>query len=216
MLIPVGEDVSVAVTVVLLGPSPEFREAELVRLDVETLRLRLLGDGGPAPAVGTRLIVNAAERTKLQGKVLAVDAGGIVVSRDRVSATDDRAAPRVLSHVELRWRGVDSEAASASWLAGGADPGPFVTFRGGADLSLSGVRIPTTSRPPPVGGRVWVELALGGERHRILGIVRRVEQNDRASELARVNEAGLAFGVEFVELPEPTFDALSDFTLRNL
>lgn len=206
MLIPVGEDAAVPVTIVLLSPEPEILQATLRRLEQDALLLELPA-GTPAPEIGARLIVNAAERTKLTGRVLEVHGAFWTVSRDRMHATDDRAAPRVRSKIHLRWRHAD--AGEAAWLAGEPDESEFVRFSGGGDLSLAGVRFDlahVASAPlPALGDRLFVELSLSGDAHRVLGIVRRVETGEQPS-----------VAVEFIEVPEATFDALSDFTLNHL
>ena len=207
MLIPVGEEVSVPVGVVVLRGEPEIWSAVLVRLDNDTLRLRVTSPPNATPQLGVRLIVHA-DRTKLPGRILAIEDQELVVSRDRAPATDDRAAPRVMSHLSVRWRvaGADARTDAQSWLAGGPDPGPFVVFRGGASLSMSGMRFDAKSVAPPVGSELLLELSLGGEPWRALGAVRRVDEDGGST----------AIGVEFLELPEGTFDALSEFTLKNL
>ncbi|MEQ1504466.1 MAG: PilZ domain-containing protein [Myxococcota bacterium] len=202
MLIPVGEAVALPVTVVVLGPEPEVWQGTLTRLDVDTLRIRVTDAG---ISVGTRIIVTAPDRTKLPGRVLAVDGGEWVVSRDGAHPTDDRSAPRIAAPITLRWRLADRGA--PRWIRGGADPGAFVRFCGPADLSLSGVRFGWIGDPPTLGASILVELALDDlGAHRAIGAVRRVEP---------VGEE-LLVAVEFVDVPEATFDALSDFTLRNL
>ncbi|MEZ4235527.1 MAG: hypothetical protein R3F59_05065 [Myxococcota bacterium] len=65
------------------------------------------------------------------------------------------------------------------------------------------------ARPP--GGHAAAARARPGarppeRRHRALGAVRRIEAGHER----------ILLGVEFVDLPESTFDALSDYTLRNL
>jgi hypothetical protein len=226
MLIPVGEDVSVSVTVVMLGSEPDVTTGQLRRLDWDTFRLELSSkpglSGRPGSAshasVGTRLIVTAGDRTKLPGRVVAVEDGVLVVSRDRTHAADDRSAPRVMGLVRVRWRVADGGA--PAWLAGGPDPGPFSEFSGTADVSMSGIRFVATTAVAPVGSQLMLELGLGPTgrdpkslvpssehgTHRLLGLVRRVEHLGGSH----------ALGVEFVDVPEPTLDALSDFTLENL
>jgi hypothetical protein len=129
----------------------------------------------------------------------------LVVAREPAHPTDDRSAPRIEGVVDVRWRLADHDG--ARWLAGGPDPGPFVAFRGAADVSLSGIRFDCTGHAPDLGASVLVDLGLDGRnRHRALGTVRRVEPvGDR-----------VLVAMEFLDLPETTFDALSDFTLRNL
>jgi hypothetical protein len=207
MLIPVGEAVSVPVGVVVLRGEPEIWSAVLVRLDNDTLRLQITSPPNVRAEPGVRLIVHA-DRTKLPGRVLAIEGDELVVSRDRAPPTDDRAAPRVMSHLSLRWRvsNADRRSEAEAWLAGGPDPGPFVVFRGGASLSMSGMRFDAKSVAPGVGAELLVELQLGGEPWRARAAVRRVDEDNGAT----------AIGVEFLELPESTFDALSEFTLRNL
>jgi hypothetical protein len=250
MLIPVGEEVAVPVTVVVLGPEPEVLRALLRRLEVDTLQVeitpsglavaRSTSDREPLPPLGTRLIVTAGDRVKLPGRILGSRGDRWVVSREGARASDDRAAPRFAAVLKVRWRVAGAEGggprrqagpSDEKWLTGGPDPGPFVDFRGPADLSLSGVGFDCTSLVPPVGARLLIELHLssegpvslperpvdpratapttagaGGARHRAIGAVRRI---DVVGERTQV-------GVEFVELPEATFDALSDYTLRNL
>ncbi|MEQ1570145.1 MAG: PilZ domain-containing protein [Myxococcota bacterium] len=207
MLIPVGEDVAVPVTVVALGDEPEIWTAVVRRLEVDSMRIRITTPGA-APRLGLRLIVNAGERTKLPGRVLSIEPDGeLVASRDQAHATDDRAAPRVISRTELRWRETTRDRAEADpWLRGGDDPGGFTTFRGGASLSMSGVRFPCRGPLPAIDAQLLIALSLQGEEYRALGVVRRVDPEG----------ADPAIGVEFLELPESTFDALSEFTLRNL
>ncbi|MEZ4242110.1 MAG: PilZ domain-containing protein [Myxococcota bacterium] len=204
MLIPVGEEVSVPVTVVVLGPEPEVVSARLCRLEEGELLVEM---SRPAP-VGTRVIVTAGDRIKLPGRVLDEQDGRWVVSREGVRATDDRAAPRFATVLDLRWR--VAEADGPRWIAGGTDPGPFVSFQGPADLSLSGLCFDCSGLVPQVGTQLLLALALAPDhperRHRALGAVRRIEAGHER----------ILLGVEFVDLPESTFDALSDYTLRNL
>jgi hypothetical protein len=207
MLIPVGEDVSVPVTVVVLGAEPEIWTASLRRLDIDRLRLRIDDGSIVPPPVGTRLIVNAGERTKLPGRLLEIADGELVVSRDAAHATDDRAAPRVRSRLSLRWRLTDLDRARTErWLEGGPDPGPFLVFQGGASLSMSGLRFPCRGPAPAPGSQLLLGLAIGGEERRALGAVRRLDTDGTEVSVA----------VEFLDLPEATFDALSQFTLDNL
>lgn len=206
MLIPVGEDTDFPVTLVLLSPEPEILHAKLRRLEQDELRIEVPG-GTPAPALGTRLIVNAAERTKLTGRLLAAEGTVWSVSRDRMHATDDRAAPRVRSRIRLRWR--HAVEPFEAWLAGAEDPAPYTSFSGGGDLSLSGVRFDLGDAPtthlPEFGDKLYIELLVAGGAHRALGIVRRVEP-----------APNLSVAIEFLEVPESTFDALSEFTLDHL
>lgn len=214
VLIPVGEDVAVPVTVVLLGAEPDVLQGELRRLDWDSFRLCL--PDRARTAEGTRLIVSVGERTKLAGRVLEVQSDLLLVSRDPMHATDDRAAPRVLGQIHARWRPADGDA--AAWLAGGPDPGPFSTFQGTADVSMSGMRF-FSPHAVPVGSKVLIELSLStsGQEpqvHRLLGLVRRIEHAPRHTGAS--GNAQSAIGVEFVDVPEPALDALSDFTLEHL
>jgi hypothetical protein len=203
MLIPVGEDVTVPVTVVVLGPEPEVVGGTLRRLEVDTL---LLDVPGVMLRVGVRLIVTAGDPVKLPGRVLEAAGGLWIVSRDDPRPADDRGAPRFATLLDLRWRVADRT--QERWIAGGPDPGPFESFNGPADLSVTGVSFDCEGPPPQIGARLLLDLALDddGQRYRALGAVRRVEARGRRSQL----------GVEFVDLPESTFEALSDCTLRNL
>lgn len=202
MLIPVGEEVAVPVTVVVLGAEPEVWRGTLRRLDEGTVRLEVRDGDVP---VGARLVVTAGDRTKLSGRVLSRgDDGVLVVSRDGAHASDDRAAPRVAAMLELRWRAAGTDE---GWVRGGPDPGPFIRFRGPADLSLSGLRFDCEGAAPRLGQRLLLDLGLdAARRHRALGAVRRADPVGERTEV----------GIEFVDLPEATFDALSDYTLRNL
>jgi hypothetical protein len=203
LLIPVGEEVSVPVTIVVLGPEPEVVSGLLRRLDVDTLHLEV---GGRAAPLGTRLIVTAGDRVKLPGRVLGSAVDRWVVSREGARPSDDRAAPRFATMLEVRWR--VAAQGQERWVGGGPDPGPFVAFQGPADLSLSGLCFGCDDRVPPVGSHLLLDLRLGPDdrRHRAIGAVRRIETEADRTQI----------GVEFVDLPEATFDALSDYTLRNL
>jgi PilZ domain len=218
MVIPVGEATHVPVALVLLpadlgpepgaGEAPRFLNGTLIRLEPDVLRLAVPA-GTPAPPLGMRVIVSAGERTKMTGKLLAVDADGWTVSRDQMRATDDRAAPRVRSRIQLRWRHADPHR-TQDWLSGADDEeASYSRFGGGGDLSLSGIRVDVsvdpTTETPQFGDRLFIELMVGGATRRVLGVVRRVEEGERTS-----------VAIEFLEVPEATFDALSDYTLRNL
>lgn len=205
MLIPVDQDIELPVTVVLLSPEPEILQATLRRMEYEELRLEVPA-GTTEPPVGSRLIVNAGERTKLTGRVLSTAGVRWVISRDGTHATDDRAAPRVRSRIRLRWR--PATEPFDPWLTGGSDLPAAFSFDGGGDLSLSGVRFDlrgSDTPAPAFGDRLFIELLLGRGAYRVLGIVRRVEGPPNRS-----------VAVEFLDVPEETFDALSQFTLDHI
>lgn len=219
MLIPVGEDVSIPVTVVLLGTEPDVTSGELKRLDWDSFRICIFKGGSTSPlepTSGTRIIVTVGDRTKLAGRVIALEGKTAIVSRDPTHASDDRAAPRVMAVLTVRWR--VSEGDSAAWVAGGPDPGPFTIFRGTADVSMSGIRF-VCPVVVPIGARLMLDLELktGSEQqnHRVIGIVRRVETLDGKAVQGGIEQRH-AIGVEFLDLTEPALDALSDFTLENL
>lgn len=203
MLIPVGVDVSVPVSVVVLGEAVDVLAGTLVRLEEDRLHLVVRTRG---LSEGTRLVVTVRDRTRLTGKVLRADDDHLVVSRDAAHTADDRAAPRVTGTVVARWRAVGDDA--PAWLAGGEDPGPFVAFHGAAEVSVSGMLLGVdAAMAPPVGARLLLELTLGdGAPERAIGIVRR---HARFGARARV-------AIEFAELPEGMLEALSTFTLANL
>ena len=208
MLIPVGEDVSVPVTIVVLGSEPEVLRAVLRRFEVDAMHLELLARPATerSSEVGLRIIVTADNRIKLPGRVLQSDGDRWIVSREAPRATDDRAAPRFAALIEVRWR--VANAGTTDWVRGGPDPGPFVAFQGHADLSINGIFFACNALVPPVGTRLLIDLSLDGgrNRHRVLGAVRRIATTDERTQI----------GVEFVDVPESTFDALSDHTLKHL
>ena len=203
MLIPVDADVDVAVTVVVLGEAVAVAFGRLVRLEQETLQL-IVPD--PPIPVGARLVVTVGDRTRLPGRVIEVgDGGRLRVSRDGAHAVDDRAAPRVTGNVPARWRTAGDEA--EAWITGGPHPGPFQAVAGEIEVSVSGMLLGPAGPPPPVGARVLLELEFEpGEPSRAVGIVRRNATRDGRPHV----------GIEFVELPESTLDALSAFTLERL
>lgn len=198
MIIPLGEDVAIPVTVVIVGDAPDVRPGVLRRLQAEELHLWL---PQPLPE-GQRVVLAVGERTTLSGRVVRTEGDLMVVTRDRVRASDDRAAPRVEGRAKTRWTTGDDP--DGAWIAGGSDPGPFATLDGPVELSLSGMLI-EVGQALPLGARVLIELDLDelGAGLRALGAVRRVD-------------GGKTLAIEFLRLSERTFDALSEFTLERV
>lgn len=162
MTIPLGEDVELPVTVVLLGDPVAVLQATLVRLEAEAFHLR----ADPAIEVGRRLVASAAT-LKLSGQVFALHGATAHVRRAAVHGTDDRAAPRVFAPRSLRWRSGDRWADAAI-----------------ADLSVAGVRFTASTPAPPLGERVEFALRLGAAVHAIRGLVRRSEATPAGCEVA--------------------------------
>ncbi|MCB9684807.1 MAG: PilZ domain-containing protein [Alphaproteobacteria bacterium] len=198
MLVPLGEEVAVPITVVIVGDVPDVRPGVLRRLLAEQVHVWL----AEPLTEGQRVVLAVGDRTTLSGRVVSREGDVMVVSRDRVRATDDRAAPRVRGRAVTRW--IVGDDPDGDWLAGGPGPDGFDALDGEVELSLSGMRI-VVGRSLPVGTRVLVELELAGLGGglRALGAVRRVD-------------GGTSLAIEFLRLSEVAFDALSDFTLQHV
>ena len=214
MLILVDAQVAVPITAVVLasdlsGATPTISSGELVRLGADRFVVRL---DVPLPP-GAQLVVALADGSKLAGRVIGEEADGVAISRDLTRGSDERSGPRVSVRVALRWRsrGVDDPG----WLAGGADPAPFRSLRGRADVSVSGIRVNMPGPAPQIGATLMLDVAPLPERagapypgaaFRVVGVVRRVEGS----------RSRPTVGIEFVDLPDATSDALTELTLRRL
>jgi hypothetical protein len=184
MKLPPGEDLALAVTLLVTGEAVAIHPATFLRLEATWFAVHA---GAARIPVGSRVVVVAGQ-TRLLGKVRAVE--GPLVTVDRVATHDAerRAAPRVRPLARLRWRSEDAWHASA------------VT-----DLSMSGVSFVAEAAPPTIGARVALELVLAPETapHAVDAIVRRSE----------ATAAGARIGAEFLEMDEWTADALADLSL---
>lgn len=197
MLVPMGEDVAIPVTVVVVGDGADVRSGVLRRMEPETVRLWL-----PEPLpVGARVVLAVGERTTLSGRVLLHERDLYVVSRDAARTPDDRAAPRVRGPAAVRW--CLGEDTTARWINGGPDTAAFFSQRGEVEVSVSGMSFPAGGTLP-TGTLLLLEVTLEHQpTWRAQGVVRRA---DAAGTVA----------VEFLRLSEPAFDALSDFTLQRV
>ncbi len=204
MLVPTDVPVNLPVTLTLVGASLRVGAARLVRLSAAELRL---ADPEFRPAPGDRVIVTVDERTRLSGKVLAIEPGGeLRVSREGGRMVDDRSAPRVRAPLAVRYRLLEpGRANDPGWLAGGTHPGPFREFRGVAEISVSGMLLKDETSLP-IGSHLAMELELDGQRLRVIGCVRRLHPV----------KGPVASGVEFVELGDDEAEALAAFTLSAL
>jgi hypothetical protein len=142
MLVPMGEDVAIPVTVVVVGDGADVRSGVLRRMEPETVRLWL-----PEPLpVGARVVLAVGERTTLSGRVLLHERDLYVVSRDAARTPDDRAAPRVRGPAAVRW--CLGEDTTARWINGGPDTAAFFSQRGEVEVSVSGMSFPAGGHAP--------------------------------------------------------------------
>ncbi len=214
MLIPVDVPVAVPITAVVLAPDPAdappvVTSGELVRLGADRFVVRL---SVPLPS-GARVVVALGEGSKLAGRVIGEEVDGVAISRDVSRANEVRSGPRVSIRVALRWlpRGADGP----EWLRGGPDPAPFRSLRGLANVSVSGIRVHMPGPAPHLGATLLLDVVPLPERagalspgaaFRAAGVVRRVEGS----------RSRPTVGIEFVDLPDATSDALLELTLRRL
>ena len=120
---------------------------------------------------------------------------------------DDRAAPRVVAPMVVRYRLLAADEATDRWLAGDRDPRPFREFVGRTEISVSGMLLPCPPGAFTLDARILVEIT-SAEAHpiRLVGRVRRLHPLIGPT----------AAGVEFVEIGDEDADELAAFTLVHL
>ncbi len=214
MLILVDAPVAVPITAVVLASDPTvstpvISSGQLVRLAADKFVVRL---GVPLPS-GAQVVVALAEGSKLAGRVIGEEADGVAISRDVTRASEERSGPRVAIRVAMRWRSRGADG--PTWVRGGPDPAPFRSLRGRADVSVSGIRVSMPGPAPQLGATLLLDVVPLPERagapypgaaFRAAGVVRRVEGS----------RSRPTVGIEFVDLPDATSDALAELTLRRL
>lgn len=191
MSIAFDKDIEVEAFVVLLDDPIAVVSGVLLWVGAERYRLRL---DAPHLAPGMRLLVTVGTE-RLPGRIEAIEGSVFSVARTEVHGTDDRACPRVGAQFPLVWSliGPPSGPARAAMSEG---------------VSVSGVNFDVAVDPPAVGARLHIEATLtpGAAASPIEAIVRR----------AQATASGWSIGVEFVDMEEATFDALTDLTLQYL
>lgn len=198
MTIPIGQVVEHEAFVVLLEEPVSVVAGVLVRLDEDAFAIRLAAGGA---TIGGRLVVTVGSE-RLAGRVTAIAGDLVSVARTGVHGTDDRACPRVGAEVPLRWR----RAAPGDGWRDASDDAVREAMSDG--VSVSGVSFDVDADPPTVGERLRIDAGLepGAAASAILAIVRRVVPM----------RGGWSVAVEFVDMDEAAFDALTDLTLSHL
>lgn len=190
MSIAFDKDIEVEAFVVLLDDPIAVVSGVLLWVGAERYRLRL---DSPHLAAGMRLLVTV-DTDRLPGRIEAIEGSVVTVARTEVHGTDDRACPRVGAQFPLVWSVVGAASGARAAMSEG--------------VSVSGVNFDVAVDPPAVGARLHIEATLtpGAVASPIEAIVRR----------AQPTATGWSVGVEFVDMDEATFDALTDLTLQYL
>lgn len=173
---------------------------------------------------GSRVVINFedAEPLRVVTRVLAADGARLRLEEKRVAAADQRAFPRVVGGIPLRYHVLppadDLQAARWNWVnvaTSADDYGPWFESDPFMSFSVTGLAFEDT-RSCREADTLLVEMGVGEhpERWRATAKVVRVEPIPRDDRGASADGATHRIAVEFIDIPRDAVLALEAFTLK--